>query len=530
MVRSALFRQCIRLMKISLPPSSASTSSTSRPARSRLSRRRFVQLAGGTAIAARLLPRRPSVWAQSAESPPTIAIVGAGLAGLNAAYQLKKAGVPATVYEAKPTVGGRTQSVTDRVGEGLVVDTGGHFINTTHEDMLTLADEFGLTLFNRVADAEQSPVPAVGYYFDGELRSEAEMAAALVDIAQQIADDAALIDEDYEQFAPGFDALSVTDYLDLHADKISQPFARTLLEESIRVEYGVEPDASTALQLLFNLPSVEEDEVAVIASDETYVVEGGIGQLIGNLAAALSDQIKTQQQLTRIESQGSGFCLTFNETEQIEADYVILAIPFTVLRKVDIQTELPETLIRFIDEVDLGANEKLFAGFNRKVWRQPGGFVQEMWADLDYGVVWDATQRRGDRRNGALTFFISGEDAIALQQGSTLLQGRRFLNQSEAAIPDIDTAATQRFLRTAWTTDPFAKGAYTNFKPGQLTTFADFFYIESENPEERQEVRVNNLVFAGEQVSDEFYGYMNGGAQTGRLAAESILLSLTVTT
>ena len=529
MVRSALFRQCIRLMKSSLSPSTASTSSHSRPSRSRLSRRRFVQLAGGTAIAARLLPRRPFVWAQSAENPPTIAIVGAGLAGLNAAYQLKKTGVLSTVYEAKPTVGGRTQSVTNRVGEGLVVDTGGHFINTTHEDMLALVDEFGLTLFNRVTDAEDSPVPAGSYYFDGEPRSEAEMAAALAGIAEQIAADAALIDEDYEQFAPGFDALSVTDYLDLHADKISQPFARTLLEESIRVEYGVEPDASTALQLLFNLPSVEDDEVAVIASDETYVVEEGIGQIIENLAAALPDQIKTQQQLTRIESQGLGFRLTFNETEQIEADYVILAIPFTVLREVDIQTELPETLIQFINEVDLGTNEKLFAGFNQKVWRQPGGFVQEMWADLGYGVVWDATQRQGDRRNGALTFFVGGEDAIALQQGSTLSQGRRFLNQSEAAIPDLDTAANQRFLRTAWATNPFSKGAYTNFKPGQLTAFADFFYIESEDLEERQEVRVNNLIFAGEQVSDEFYGYMNGGAQTGRLAAESILSSLAVT-
>ncbi|MGB3295528.1 MAG: FAD-dependent oxidoreductase [Phormidesmis sp.] len=527
MARSALFRQCIRLMTSSLHSPNSGIPQAPRPSRARLSRRRFIQLAGGTAIAARLLPRKPLVWAQSAENPPTIAIVGAGLAGLNAAYHLKKVGLASTVYEAKSSIGGRTQSVTGAVGEGLVVDTGGHFINKTHEDMLALADEFGLTLFDRVADAEQSPVSAVSYYFDSEPRSEAEVAAALGGIAQQIGTDAALIDEDYEQFAPAFDQLSVTDYLDRHADKISQPFARTLLEQAIRVEYGVEPEASTALQLLFSLPTVEDDEVAVITSDETYVVEGGISQVIENLAAALPGQIKTRQQLTRIESRGSGFRLTFNKTEQIEADYVILAIPFTVLRDVEIQAELPETLIQFINEVDLGANEKLFAGFDRKVWQQAGGFIQEMWADVDYGVVWDATQRQRDHTNGALTFFVSGENAIALQEGFTALQGRRFLNQSKEAIPGIDQATNQKFLRTAWTTNPFSRGAYTNFKPGQLTAFADFFYIESEDPEDRQDVRIDNLIFAGEHLSDEFYGYMNGGAQTGRLAAESIVSSQT---
>lgn len=118
-----------------------------------------------------------------------------------------------------------------------------------------------------------------------------------------------------------------------------------------------------------------------------------------------------------------------------------------------------------------------------------------------------------------LTFFFGGNQAIAVQSGSTQLQGRKFVNLFENIIPGAKGAANGSFLRTQWTRDPFTKGAYSSFKLGQLTDFAGFFYIESDNPEERQDVNVGNLIFAGEHLSDEFGGYMNGGAQTGRLAA-----------
>jgi monoamine oxidase len=62
--------------------------------------------------------------------------------------------------------------------------------------------------------------------------------------------------------------------------------------------------------------------------------------------------------------------------------------------------------------------------------------------------------------------------------------------------------------------------------PDQYTRFADYRWIESDDPTERVEVSVGNLIFAGEHTSDEYYGFMNGGAQTGRLAAEAVLRRL----
>jgi monoamine oxidase len=488
------------------------------------SRRRVLKTAavlGATGLVSGALPPRARAGMPGdGGTPPVIAIIGGGLAGLQAAYHLQQAGVYTTVYEARGRLGGRIRSRRHGVGAGLVIDIGGEFINTDHADMLALVQAFGLRLFNRRADAQRFPIPEVGFYFEGQIHMEQEVADLLRPLAAQIAADAARLDRDFDRFAPPLDALSVTAYLDQHADTIPVPFIRTLVENSIRTEYGVEPEASSALQLIFNLPTVQDDHVEVVgASDETFVVEGGSGQLI----QALAGQIQTRMALQRVEAVGSGFRLGFATGQVVDADVVILAIPFTVLREVELQVSLPPRLRRFIQEVDLGANEKVIAGFAERVWRQADGFVKEAWTDLGFSEVWDATQRQPQREDGALTFFVGGREVQAVQAGSATAQLERLLPQFARFIPGAEEAATGQVVRTHWTQSRWTRGGYTNFQPGQLTRFGEWLWVESDDPEERQEVHVGNLVFAGEHVSDEFYGFMNGAAQTGRLAAEFVL-------
>jgi monoamine oxidase len=137
-------------------------------------------------------------------TPPVIAIIGGGLAGLQAAYRLQQAAVYATVYEARGRLGGRILTRRHGVGAGLVTDLGGEFINTEHADMLALAQAFGLRLCNRREDAQRFPFPDVGFYLEGQLRTEAEVAELLRPLAAQIAQDAARLDRDFERFAPRF--------------------------------------------------------------------------------------------------------------------------------------------------------------------------------------------------------------------------------------------------------------------------------------------------------------------------------------
>src|SRR6266511_2039003 len=75
----------------------------------------------------------------------TVTIIGAGLAGLSAAYDLHRAGWKVTVLEARPRVGGRVYSIRS-FAHGQVAEAGGEFIEETHTRILALANQFNLKL------------------------------------------------------------------------------------------------------------------------------------------------------------------------------------------------------------------------------------------------------------------------------------------------------------------------------------------------------------------------------------------------
>jgi len=492
------------------------------------SRRRFLQsgaIVGLGGAVAGVVPEPVRAWAaNSLSAAPKIAVIGAGIAGLNAAYQLKKAGLIATVYEASGRVGGRMRSVKNAFGDGLTVDIGAELINTDHADMLALAQEFGIKLYNRIEDAERLDIPKEAFWFDGVAYGEAQVIKDLRPLAAQIAADSALLDSDYDTHAPVFDKWSVQDYLDHHADKIRAPYVRSLLENTIRSEYGVESGNSSALQLLFNLPTVKGQAVNLLSnSDEVYAVVGGSAEITDALAKAMPGQIKTNKYLHGIRKKPSGFRLSFADNSEVDADMVIIAIPFTVLRTIFIDAPMPMRLRRFIAEAMLGANEKLMAGFSRRFWRTEKGFSLAAWSDFGFSQVWDASQRQPGQRAGVLNFFLGGREVIDSQRVMPSALINRFVDLMEKHLPGAIAAKTGQFVRSRWLQNYLSFGAYSSFKPGQLTRFSDYFWIESDDPSERQTVTAGNLIFAGEHLSDEFFGFMNGAAQTGRLAAKSVM-------
>jgi monoamine oxidase len=456
-----------------------------------------------------------------------VAIIGAGLAGLTAAHYLREAGVNAELYEAAGRLGGRVLSRQGGVGAGLVIELGAEFINSDHADMLALVERFGVgPLFDRKRDARRTPeVPAAAYFLDGGLLPEARLARLLRPLAAQIGDDAALLDADFDGNAPALDALSVNQYLDRHAGLIRAPFIRTLIEQTIRTEYGVEPERSSALQLLFNLPSVEGEAVELLASDERFTIPGGNGRLIEAMAAALPGRIHTRRQLLAVERAEAGaYRLVFASGGTAIADRVIITIPFTILRGVAFRVPLSARVERSIAAGELGANEKIVAGFKRRVWRRPAGFSGEIWSDERYSEAWDATTRQPDAGEAALTFYLGGRQVRAFEAPAAV-EGPKLVARLDAAIPGLAEAANGRFLRTRWERNPFALGAYSSFPPGAFT--GDSYVAWAEGPRRvKSEVRSGDIWFAGEHLSDAYYGFMNGAAETGRLAARSLLEQL----
>ena len=317
------------------------------------------------------------------------------------------------------------------------------------------------------------------------------------------------------------------EYLDNHASLIPKPFIRTLFENVIRVEYGAEAQQSSALQLLFLLPSVADNSVELLGySDEAYTVEGGNSRIVDALANALAGQVHTGKVLTSLEAEGNkGFELKFQDGSELKSDFVIIAVPFNALRRVNIKAPLPGKLRRFIQQVDLGMNEKLLAGYTERIWRQESGFSLEAWTDLGFSEAWDGTQRQTEIDSAVLTYYLGGSEVDTLynQPGSVSATGAEFTQRLSKYLPTLDTHTAGFHTRTGWGRDVYSGGAYVNYQPGQLTRFGEFLWIESDDPAEQQDVNVDRLVFAGEHLSDEFYGFMNGAAQTGRLAAQLVV-------
>ncbi len=119
-------------------------------------------------------PGAPSAPGSSGGSrDPRIVIVGGGMAGLNTAYKLQKAGLKSTIYEGADRTGGRMFTATNLLGDGLTTELGGEFIDTGHEEMLALMDEFKLEKID-VENPEVESLKPETYFINGRHYTQAQ--------------------------------------------------------------------------------------------------------------------------------------------------------------------------------------------------------------------------------------------------------------------------------------------------------------------------------------------------------------------
>ena len=143
-------------------------------------------------------------------------IVGAGIAGLSAAWRLREAGVPSRVYEAQARVGGRMLSLRDHFPNGQVIELGGELIDTGHVRIRKLAQDLGLVL----DDLLEGETAADTWWFDGRRIGEAEIVQAFAPLVPAIVADVDALGDgalDYRDANTAFralDAMSIADWLD----------------------------------------------------------------------------------------------------------------------------------------------------------------------------------------------------------------------------------------------------------------------------------------------------------------------------
>ena len=450
-----------------------------------------------------------------------IAIIGAGLAGLVALDRLVAAGFDATIYEARGRVGGRVLTSSGLPEPGLYVEDGAHLVNTNHADILALAKRFDIGLIDRGAMVTHEV-----FVVDGKAVTEADLIAEFRPLATRIAADAALVDEDFDTHGARFDTMSVRQYLDA-AGAAASPRARALIEATIRTEFGSEPDDVSALELFFNLPAIDTDRVALISgSDERYSLAGGSSTIPRALAAPLMERIRTGHALLSVRREGKAVELRFANGAVIIADRVIVTVPAQVLRSIDFGDTLPAPWLALTRELSCGRNEKINAGYATRPWEPVTGAGGAAWAARTGGdpglfsEFWGASAGQDEVPAGVLTWFFGGNQTSGLADLSPEAMVRVCEREIAPAVPGLSARSVRR---TAWAMDPFAQGAYSRFLPGQLTRFARPFWVAEEDGTVTPPLPSGPILFAGEHLSDAHTGYMNGAAQTGRLAAEQLI-------
>ncbi|MFL5403490.1 MAG: flavin monoamine oxidase family protein [Gemmatimonadales bacterium] len=490
--------------------------------RDRLSRREFLE--AGT-LAGVALTGVPDVMRRfRVITTPSVAIVGAGLAGLTCAYRLRQAGVFATVYEGSTRLGGRCWSLRDAFSDGQIAEHGGELIDQSHTEIRQLAQGLGLNLDNLLAAEQNGTEPF--YYFAGRRQTFAETTDSVKQIWQAVHADlsAASYPTTFDNSTAAgvaLDHMSILDWINSrvpggHASPLGQ-----LLDVAYNIEYGAEIADQSSLNLLYLLGYSGQGQFRIFGpSNEKYHVRGGNDQIVDRLAAAVADQIERDVALSAIVRNSDGrYTLTFGSGSARRSktvDQVVLALPFSKLREVDYRKAgfvEPKTLA--IKEMPIGANAKLHLQFSTRHWRSLGN-NGDSYADTGYQDTWEVS--RGQAGGSGILVNYTGGDTTRSQAGLSADQAaHRFLTQVGPVLPGLTTKWNNKATMDYWPGNVWTHGAYSYWRVGQYTRFAGSEYLRS-----------NNCHFCGEHTSIDSQGYLNGAVETGQRAAADVLADLKV--
>lgn len=474
--------------------------------------------AGLAATGATLFPR-----AATAGSEARIAVVGAGLAGLAAAYDLAKAGYRATVYEANTRLGGRCWTIRDVFRNGQIAEHGGEFIDTDHHAMRRLAAELGLTLDDVLA-AQPKGTEAL-YYFDGAPYSVADAARDYVPVYPIIQRQTkAAGNYGYQganAAARALDAISCADWIARYVPGgLGSAFGK-LLANAVTEENAADAGRQTSLALLslFAPDPRHGFDLYYTGSDQRFHVHGGNDQIPNLLGVMLAGQIQTATALVAIAARPDGkFRLTLARDSAVfdeVFDRVVLALPFSVMRRaVDwSRAGFGRLKQQSILTLPMGSSVKFQVQVERRVWWDAGCNGEIRLEAPGFETTWDVT-RAQPGETGIFNFWSGGTRAHYAGTTDPARLARQCLERASILLPGLPHAWNGLMTRDYWRQDPWALGSYVYWPLGYATTLAG---IEA--------VPEGNCFFAGEHTSPN-YGFMNAAVSTGQRAARQVLASL----
>jgi monoamine oxidase len=473
-----------------------------------------------------------------------IAIIGAGIAGLNAALTLQDAGLACSIYEASNRIGGRMHSDTTTWADGMVSEWCGEFIDGDHRTLLQLIERFRLKtidLGREIPDQAQTIMYFFNRYYDAE-----ELWGGLqpiYPILQQQVQEAGF-PTTYTHFTEtGYrlDHLSAYDWIEQYVEGGHNTPLGHLLDGGCRGYFGLDTRIQSSLNLVYTFGSwFSEDEQDSEDDDQptssrpmqgSLRIAGGNQQLPLAIASSLPEGcMQLNHQLVAIKrNSNNAIILSFTTPTgplEVICDHVILTLPFSTLRHVDYQQAGFDALKQTaITELGYGTISKLFLQFDMPYWYQDGPWPRVnngfFITDLDIQTLWDGSLGQTGS-HGMLVNFTSGQrgaayapsTAYSTTTGSEEIQqyAHGCLQQLERIFPGISAHYNGMAALSYPTSDPYLLGSYACWRVGQYTLFGGY-----------EGVRQGPIHFAGEHCSTSWQGFMEGGASEGARAAREIL-------
>jgi monoamine oxidase len=511
-----------------------------------LSRRTVLGGAGAAAMAAAFpagfwqTGHRAGHAAPGSWHSPRVVIVGSGLAGLGCAYRLwRRHGIRSEIYEYNPArAGGRVHTLHGFFDAGQFAEQHGEFISSEQSAMRHLAASFGLTLDNVNRYPPHTHPQDERLRFGGRFWRQASLNRDWRDWAFELFFDAAnnkapwpTLHNRHTAWGWRWDHMPATQWIEENVRAgLESDFGRLCIAVLLD-EYGGPPEEQSALNLIYLLGLYDSSPSGLqprrhpqlSGTDEKWHIRGGNDQLISGLVGRLPDgTVRLGERLVALRGRGHGrYACTFSGssgTREIHADHVVLALPFTRLREVELHgIDLPPPQLRAIRHEPLGSNSKIQLQFSSRVWNADG-WTGDMYTDRIVQGGWETTiDQRG--KPGILIALPGGAEGadIGRRYGLTSYSGPApaamaadFLDCFETDFPGARAAFNGKAFY-AWSSgDPHIGGAYSYLKVGQYTAFNGI-----------QGRQHGNLHFGGEHTSVNFQGYMEGALRSGyRCAAE----------
>lgn len=444
-----------------------------------------------------------------------VVVVGAGLAGLNAALRLEAEGCDVLVLEAQERVGGRIHSMRHL---GSNAEAGGTYIGAGYARIIDVARQFGVRLIDVTPLLEffREQDLALG---DEIIRQHEWTSHGLNPFPEA---DRHLLPWQYHR------ALAMRENpLEAPHQWIEPEFADRdvsahewmkslgLSDRAIDIAYGINPsfgaDAHdiSALLLFFRAAFSKAQRRFAPQGSVGYTAEGGVQRIPEAMAAGLRRDVALGRTVVGIESGEYEARVHLADGSRVTASAVVCALPFTVLRGIRIDPPLRGPQAEAVKRLKSQPITQVYLRPKSAFWEQDG-FSASLYTDSPAGMV--AAVRSGDdpTRVTTMTAWLMGPNAARADAKPDADAGRDVI----AAIERLRPAAKGQleFIGLkSWGRDPYALGAWTYFRPGEIRAFAAHMG--------RRHERIH---FCGEHLGLANRG-MEAAMESGERAADEIL-------